>query len=187
MPPPIDRIHILESVLVVWREDGYQRATTRKIAALAGITEMTLFRRFGDKGALFRAALELEAERFATDAISYTGSLSVDLERIVGAYEALLDRSVSIVLDFLVEAPRNPDLAAIRSVPMAAIGRIASIIGQYQRDGHLRGRSPIDIVLALLSPLLMAALLRRAQPGLAIAMDRRAYVRNFLEGWAAEE
>lgn len=187
MPAPIDRTHILESVLAVWREDGYQRATTRKIAALAGITEITLFRRFGDKAALFRAALELEAERFAADAVAYTGSLDLDLERIVGAYDALLERSASIVLDFLLEAPRNADLAQIRAVPMVAIGQIAAIISQYQREGHLRGQSPIDIVLALLSPLLMAALLRRAQPGLEIAMDRRAYVRSFLEGWAGEE
>lgn len=160
MPTAIDTVHILESVLIVWREEGYQRATTRKVAALAGISEMTLFRRFGEKAALFRAAMELEAERFTAQAIGHSGDLEADLERIVRAYAALLDRSAPIFLDFLLEAPRNPDLSRIRGVPLAAIVKVVSIITAlsiggpspprravpgtaHARQPALRGRPPL--------------------------------------------
>jgi AcrR family transcriptional regulator len=187
MPAAVDPIRILDSVLAVWREDGYQGATTRQVAALAGVSEMTLFRRFGDKAALFRAALDLEAERFAADAVAYTGSLSVDLERVVGAYAALLERSATIVLDVLLEAPRLPDLARIRPAPLAAIAQIAVIIARYQREGQLRPGAPVDAILALLSPVLMAALLRRAQPELAVPTPVRERVQLFLVGWGRAE
>lgn len=184
MPAAIDPTHILDCVLAVWREEGYARATTRKIAALAGISEITLFRRFGDKAALFRAALELEAERFSVDAIQYQGDVRSDLAQIVDAYVALLDRSAAIILDFALEAPRNPDLVPLRRVPLAAIGKVAMVIARFQADGVLRAGPPPTLLLALLSPLIMTALLRRAQPGIATDIHACDRVDAFLKGWA---
>lgn len=183
MPAAIDTIHILESVLTVWRADGYQRATTRKVAALAGISEITLFRRYGDKAGLFRAAMELEAERFTAEAIGHRGDIEADLLSIVRAYSALLDRSAPIILDFLLEGSRNPELARIRVVPLAAIGNVATIITKHQAEGQLRDGPPIAAILALLSPLVMSALLTRAQPGITFAFDPAERVRSFLLGW----
>jgi AcrR family transcriptional regulator len=183
MPTAIDAVHILESVLTVWREDGYQRATTRKVAALAGISEITLFRRYGDKAALFRAALELEAERFTAEAIDYSGDVRADLASIVRAYSALLDRSAPIVLDFLLEGPRNRELARIRAVPLEAIGKVAMVITKHQMEGRLRDGPPIAVILALLSPLVMSAMLARAQPGMAPTVDHFERVNAFLIGW----
>jgi AcrR family transcriptional regulator len=184
MPAAIDPTHILDCVLAVWREEGYARATTRKIATVAGISEITLFRRFGDKSAMFRAALELEAERFSVAAIQYQGDVRSDLARIVDAYAALLDRSAAIILDFALEAPRNPDLVPLRSVPLAAIGKVAMVIARYQAEGVLRAGPPPTLLLALLSPLIMTALLRRAQPGIASDIHPIDRVDAFLKGWA---
>lgn len=184
MPAAIDANLILESVLTVWREVGYQRATTRKVSSLAGISEMTLFRRFGDKAALFRAALSLEAERFSSQAIEHSGDLETDLEQIVLAYSALLDRSGAIVLDFLLEAPRNPDLAQIRSIPLATMGKVALIIVRHQSEGNLRQGSPFEAILSLLSPLVMSAFLRRAQPEMVPSSDPDFLVTKFLQGWS---
>lgn len=184
MPAAIDTVHILESVLTVWREDGYQRATTRKVAALAGISEMTLFRRFGDKAALFRAAMELEAERFSANALTYSGDLEADLQQVVRAYATLLKQSAPIIFDFLLEAPRNPELARIGLVPMAAMAGIAQILGRYQAVGRLRPGEPMSALIDLLSPVIMTALLSRAQPGVAPSVDPAERVRGFLNGWA---
>lgn len=183
MPTAIDAVHILESVLTVWREDGYQRATTRRVAALAGISEVTLFRRYGDKAALFRAALELEAERFTADAVEHSGDVRADLVTIVRAYSALLDRSAPIILDFLLEGPRNPQLARIRVVPLTAIGKVATVIAKHQAEGQLRDGPPIAAILALLSPLVMSALLARVQPGMAMPIGHSERVNAFLQGW----
>jgi AcrR family transcriptional regulator len=46
-----------EAALQVYAESGYHGATTRRIAAAAGVNEITLFRHFGSKDVLLRDAL----------------------------------------------------------------------------------------------------------------------------------
>jgi AcrR family transcriptional regulator len=48
---------LLEAALQAYAESGYHGATTRRIAAAAGVNEITLFRHFGSKDVLLREAL----------------------------------------------------------------------------------------------------------------------------------
>src|SRR5687768_5839983 len=48
---------LLEAALKVYAEHGTRGATTRRIAHAAGVNEVTLFRHFGSKESLLRAAL----------------------------------------------------------------------------------------------------------------------------------
>lgn len=182
MPASIDERRILNAALSVWREHGYRDATTRKVAALAGIGEVTLFRRFGDKAALFAAALRSEADHFRAD-INVSDDVVSDVTSLVAAYQAVLARNGTIVLDFLVEAPRNAELARIGPVPMAAIASAAALIVSHQQAGRLRPGPPHLIVLTLLAPLIMGHALARAQPMLLLPLDPSAVVSRFLEGW----
>lgn len=52
------RQRIIDVAARLFFERGYVRATTRHIAAEAGLSEVTLFRHFGTKLALFEAVLE---------------------------------------------------------------------------------------------------------------------------------
>jgi AcrR family transcriptional regulator len=52
------RERLLAAALAVFAEKGYRAATTREIAARAGVAELTLFRRFSSKQGLFEALLE---------------------------------------------------------------------------------------------------------------------------------
>ena len=52
------RQRILKAAAVVFAEKGYARATTRALAAAAGVNEVTLFRHFGNKQNLFAAVIE---------------------------------------------------------------------------------------------------------------------------------
>lgn len=52
---------ILEAALRVFLEEGHAAATTRRIAAEAGVNEVTLFRRFGNKDHLLVEALRRDA------------------------------------------------------------------------------------------------------------------------------
>lgn len=185
MPAAIDRDRILDAALAVWREEGFRATTTRKVAARAGVGEMTLFRRFGDKASLLGAALARESERLAPDGLLPTDDPEADLHAVVKAYAALLDRLGSIVFDFLLEAPRDPELAAIRPVPLAAIDRATTLIALHQRAGRLSGNDPRLAVLALLGPMLAATLLAKAQPGAVPELKAQDVVRQFLLGWRA--
>ncbi len=52
------RDKLLEATLQLISEKGYLGATTREIAAKAGVSELTLFRKFGKKEKLFEEMLE---------------------------------------------------------------------------------------------------------------------------------
>jgi len=52
------RDRILRATLRVYAESGFRGATTRRVAQEAGVNEITLFRHFGTKEALVKAALK---------------------------------------------------------------------------------------------------------------------------------
>lgn len=52
------RSRLLEVAARVYAEAGYHGTTTRRIAQESGLNEVTLFRHFGSKDALLRAAIE---------------------------------------------------------------------------------------------------------------------------------
>jgi AcrR family transcriptional regulator len=51
------REQLLDAAARLYAEAGYRGATTRRIAVEAGVNEITLFRHFGSKDALIRAAI----------------------------------------------------------------------------------------------------------------------------------
>lgn len=52
------RERLLDAAAQLFAERGYARATTRDLAAAAGVNEVTLFRHFGSKKNLFAAVIE---------------------------------------------------------------------------------------------------------------------------------
>jgi AcrR family transcriptional regulator len=52
------RERILQATIRVYAEAGFRGATTRRVAQEAGVNEITLFRHFGTKEALVKAALK---------------------------------------------------------------------------------------------------------------------------------
>lgn len=63
------RDRLLEAAAHVYAEHGFRGATTRRIAAAAGVNEVTLFRLFGSKAALIAEALRAHAARLAPAAL----------------------------------------------------------------------------------------------------------------------
>jgi AcrR family transcriptional regulator len=53
------RDRLLHAAAQVYCETGFRGTTTRRIAQLAGVNEITLFRHFGNKETLLKAALKL--------------------------------------------------------------------------------------------------------------------------------
>jgi len=49
---------IMEASIIVFTEHGYLGATTKEIAATAGVSEMTLFRKFQTKQNLFNIMIK---------------------------------------------------------------------------------------------------------------------------------
>jgi AcrR family transcriptional regulator len=87
------RERILTAALQIFAEKGYDGARTRDIALLAGVNEVTLFRLFGNKSALFEEAVlkGVPLKRILT-------TVDFDLDLPV---EELMARNANMVLDIL--------------------------------------------------------------------------------------
>jgi AcrR family transcriptional regulator len=179
---PVTDKTMFDAALTVLAERGYAGATTRKIAEAAGVNEVTLFRRFGDKRQLILAAIHADIGRLANDGLTTTGDLEADLIRIVEYYSDLYQHRDGLVGTLLLEGARNADVAALIQEPLGAMSRIGEIFAGYQRSGEMIEEPPEFAVQALLAPLLLTTLLRRVTAREIALPEARTVVQRFLRG-----
>jgi AcrR family transcriptional regulator len=176
---------ILNAALEVLAQEGYTGATTRQIAAAAGINEVTLFRRFGSKQNLFKAAVEQEATAFDAAGIEYSGDVAADLLRVVRFYQHIVQDRGRVITVLLTEAPRQPELLELMQTPMAIMARVRALIERYQGEGALVREPPAQAFAALVGPLLLAGVLGYASGGRqGPTIEPETLVRNYLAGRA---
>ena len=184
MPAEIPEERIFEAVIDTVLEFGYVGATTKQIAERAKISEMTLFRRFGNKDKLLRAALRFETTKFIQEAIIYTGDVQRDLERVITTYHHLLKERGRVILELIVEVPRRPGLRKSAHIPQEGLAQVVELIARYQREGKVRRDPPWQAALELLSPVFVIHMLHLVQP-LPTKVDAKNMVERFLSGWAS--
>lgn len=183
MARPIPDKQILDAALDVIAEHGYAGATTREIAAAAGINEVTLFRRFGSKQGLLSAAVEMEAEAFKASGIEYTGDLAADLEKIVTFYREIMRNRGRVIAMLLTELPRQPDLLEVIQTPLGIIDKAATLLRRYQEEGALVEEPPLQALFGLVGPMFLGGIVGIMQPGVdAIPADPAQTVRRYLDG-----
>ncbi|HNT75073.1 MAG TPA: TetR/AcrR family transcriptional regulator [Anaerolineae bacterium] len=139
MPAEDDtRQRILEAAAQVFSARGYAGATTRALAAAAGVNEVTLFRHFGTKQGLFQAVVEQfsAVPGLAARAAQLTGDYRADLTRIAQHYLAMLHRNRRAILMTMTEAQRQPE---IRPVIAATPARQRAMLAGYLRQQIANG------------------------------------------------
>jgi AcrR family transcriptional regulator len=174
---------VFDAAMRAVAEFGYDRATTRRIAEAAGINEVTLFRRFGDKQRLLLAAIGSELQGFAPEAARPSGDLAADLTAVVEHYARIYARRGGLVLTLLLEASRNPAVAAALRAPVSVMRQLGDLITHYQRAGALVDEPPVEALYALVGPVLMHAIDQRVDGAAGptpLAAGR--VVRRFLAG-----
>jgi AcrR family transcriptional regulator len=176
---------VFDAALTVLADRGYSGATTRAIAKAAGINEVTLFRRYGDKRRLILAAIHAEMQRLAVG-LTVPGNLEADLLGVVDYYARLYQHRNGLVGTLVLEGARDAEVAALISEPLAAIGRLGELIAHYQRRGELADEPTDYAVQALLAPLLMTSVLRRITGSDSALPDSRWVVQRFLSGHRPE-
>src|SRR6202021_191933 len=155
MAEPVADTTMYDAALVVLAERGYAGATTRRIAEAAGINEVTLFRRFGDKRQLILAAIHADISRLADNGLTTTGDIEADLIRVVEYYSDIYKHRNGLVGTLLLEGARNPDVAALIQGPLAGMSRLGELFAGCPRGGQMI-EEPTDIaVQTLLAPLLV--------------------------------
>ena len=147
------REKLLEATLELISERGYLGATTREIAALAGVSELTLFRKFGKKEHLFEEMLEnytfLPRLRDLLDEI---GDMHVKegLNTIGVRFLQNLHQRRRLVRILLSEISHYPE--KVRSTYSQVIENIGKMLESYLESCRNRGElRPIDMNLAAFS------------------------------------
>jgi AcrR family transcriptional regulator len=183
MPKVIDESKIFSAALEILVSHGYEGATTQKIAATAGVNEATLFRKYGNKAGLFEKVVEHQLSDTPLNRLVYTGDLEADLLAIVEAYMETNETYGEIIPILLIELSRNPDLGGSFQTPLKNIQMIIDIVQKYQKQGQLPNEAPLASLSALIGPIMVAQMFRRANLNLlAPSIDPQAHVDAFLHG-----
>ena len=153
------RQQLIDAGLRVFAEHGFRGATTRQIAAAAGVTEAVIFQHFPDKDSLYAAILEqkagepqaelwlseLEARSAANDD---EGVIRTLYTRILGQHEKdpyFLRLMVYSALE------QHPLARRLNGQSTRLYQFLDRFIRDRQRDGHFRSAPPAVLVRAVLA------------------------------------
>lgn len=184
MPKIVPDEQIYSAALQTVIEKGYAGATTKQIAAAADISEVTLFRKYGNKAELIRQAINNMVKQMDFQgATRYTGDVSADLLRVVELYQGSAEVSGRFFYTILLEIPRNPDLANIINTPFGLFESIGDLVARYQAEDILKKEYPLQAVAGLLGPLMATNIIRNATSEVPMpAPDLKSHVAAFLNG-----
>jgi AcrR family transcriptional regulator len=175
-----------ESVLQV----GVRRTTATEVARRAGISRMTLYRRFGDMDSVLVALLTHEIQSLLGELAAETTELTTGRERLVAtallgvermAADPLLARLVELdpelLLPYLVDR--------VGTSHHATRAALAAALDEGQADGSIR---PLDgdaaswVLVVVLQAFVFAARMLAAETDPAAV---RAELRRLLDGYLA--
>jgi AcrR family transcriptional regulator len=153
-------------------------ATTAAVAARAGVSEGILFKRFGSKDALFRAATNTAGEVLdIIDQLKHAGPLRTraDFERLI---QLLLEKLRLIVPMVILAwsskpegAPMPPELAGDTPRPLVALHAMTEFFAGEIKAGNIRRRNPEIAARALIGSvwhfIFMEVVLRERNAGLS--------------------
>jgi AcrR family transcriptional regulator len=184
MPKIVRDEDIYQAVMQAMLERGYVGATTKQMAEAAGVSEVTLFRKYENKPELVRQAITWLMEKIDFAAITgYTGDVEADLMRMVQAYQDTAVQYGPFFAVIISEVPRNPELAGVVAEPIRIFTSMADLLARYQQEGVLKPEHPLHALAALLGPLMYSSLVRGAIFDTPIpVLDLSNHVSCYLDG-----
>ena len=161
------RLRILDAAMRVFARDGVSGATTREIARVAKVNEVTLFRYFKNKNELLTQVVMQSCERYGQVFAEASLNTRADVRRTVRtyatAYAKKLQENEDLIRTFIGELKRHLKLCRRLFVEAAKPGRQKFIDYLKAAQKAKLIRKDIDPVIATdaLSGMLMAGTLRR--------------------------
>lgn len=171
-PVPEDRI--LDAASDLFSERGYRGTATTAIAERAGINEVTLFRRFGNKRGILAALARRWTEGMAglaVDAYADSGDVRGTIAALARLEFDGAEQYGAAAMRLAMEAPSVPDIQeAMGASPHDNLAGLAAYLRERQEDGSVRADlSPwvmADAFFAMTSTQLIARqMLRLPSPG----------------------
>jgi AcrR family transcriptional regulator len=185
------RDQLLEAALQVYAESGYHGATTRRIAATAGVNEITLFRHFGSKDVLLREAL---AQCQAEGMVALPDVPQDPLQELTDwsrSHLRHLQQRAALIRTCLSEFAERPDLVSPEiSCPVQATRALTAYLDRLRARGFVaESVDPPAAAAMLLGALFADAIGRDIVPDMYAVPTEEAlsqYVALFLRGIGVE-
>jgi AcrR family transcriptional regulator len=180
------RNRILAAAARVYAQYGFRGATTRLIAAEAGVNEVTLFRTFGSKAELLQAMLQSQVTATAAPLLSEdVGDPSRDLVEWCRKVLEYLRGHAHLVRKTIAEAEERPDAAcAACEGPNSAGASLVLYIERLRDEGLADADVDVDTAVSMfMSAMYGDALYRDIMPDAFPQPAEKApakYVQTFL-------
>jgi len=150
---------LLNVALDLFLERGFEPATMEEIAAHVGMSKRTVYARYPDKGALFKAAVRRAIERYTVPRAALEALATDDLEETLAAIARLrianVATPVATKLQRILSAQsyRFPELfhAAFEQGAGPTIGFLADLFARYSALGEIKVTEPRRAASAFLS------------------------------------
>jgi AcrR family transcriptional regulator len=151
---------ILSAALRVFAETGYRGATTRRIAQLADVNEVTLFRHFGSKEELLLKALQrISADEPNLELPTVPVNPERELTRWAKTHHGYLMQISSLIRTCMGESEERPEIArCAQNRPL----RVASELRGYLTKLQELGMADADLDVPIATSLFMGALFNDA-------------------------
>lgn len=138
-PPGFSRAELIEAAREVFIEEGYEKATIRKIASRAGLSSASIYRHFSDKADLLFAVLSQLTRPSAVPGLSGDPRSASKLARIVAGFAQtksdVVRRTAAEVHSAAAREPRARDL--LQEYTQRSLEFAVANMDKLIRDGQL--------------------------------------------------
>ncbi|MEQ9811169.1 MAG: TetR/AcrR family transcriptional regulator, partial [Azospirillaceae bacterium] len=162
-PLSYDRATVLEQAMQLFWRKGYERTSIRDLVDGTGLNPGSLYDGFGDKRAMFLAALEHYCDAVVSAAMAGLRNTRPGAAAVRGFFQALVDASDRerwglgcLLVNTSVDASQiDADISDAVADRLSAIeAALHDAVARGQADGSIDARQPAEAVAAFLMTLL---------------------------------
>lgn len=157
---------ILDAAMKVFAEDGFEGARTKKIAELADVNEVTLFRKFQSKENILRVVMMKNRDIVlqALDTVFLNEgrtNFQVNLHSLCENIKKIIEERIDMMVILIAESRKKPEIArVVAPVPEMILMRLSGYFEQQQKQGKMRNVNPGVAAVTCISYLFYSNLLR---------------------------
>lgn len=180
------RSRLIKAATEVFADAGLTGATTKEIARVAGVNEVTLFRHFQTKeqllAAVIQQALSLPAEILAHQD-EWTQDLHIGLRHYARLCNQMMEENEALIRTFIGEAKRHPEVACQILYKKDQILReqLVSYLTKAQNKGKVRTNVDLRAVVDSFTGMLLYGMLRRGDTPSKLGYSRACYIETCVE------
>ncbi|WP_016952951.1 TetR/AcrR family transcriptional regulator [Anabaena sp. PCC 7108] len=180
------RDRLLKAAIEVFSTEGYVGATTREIARLADVSEVTLFRHFQSKEQLLRAvAQHITAllTEVLTHQAEWTHDLYRDLLHYAQLYDEMLEENQSLFRMFIGEAQRHPTEAVevLQQSFLPLREKLIAYLDTCIEKGSVRPDVDLPLAVDQFTGILLSGMIRRYVSLVERGYSREQYIESCVD------